>query len=176
MFPSLQKCQPLAVRIVLLALSLLFFANTVYAIECFEERNAASWLYSQGVKDTIDNINSKSPKGAMLRSLAIPGWGQWYNEQKFKALLVFATEAGITVNSILQNQYVQQSKSDLERDYYINNRNLSNLVLIVSVLVSMLDAYVDAHLYKFDESPDISFFENSYINQTMWIASFDFSF
>jgi len=176
MLPSLQKYQPVIVKKVFLAIILLFLANTVYGIDCFEKRNAAPWLLSQALKDTIDNTNSKSPKGAMLRSLAVPGWGQWYNEQKLKALLVFATEAGITVNSILQNQYVQQSKSDLERDYYINNRNLSNLVLIVSVLVSMLDAYVDAHLYKFDESPDISYFQNSYTNQTIWIASYNFSF
>ena len=30
-----------------------------------------------------------------MRSLAVPGWGQWYNEKKLKAAVVFAAELGI---------------------------------------------------------------------------------
>jgi len=99
----------------------------------------------------------KSPTGAMVRSLIIPGWGQWYNQKKFKAILIFGTETGILINSIYLNQLTQKSTTDWEREYYLNNRNLSNWYLVGVILFSLADAFVDAHLSDFDESPDLSF-------------------
>ncbi|UCE04936.1 MAG: hypothetical protein JSW07_15105 [bacterium] len=107
--------------------------------------------------DTI-KVSAKSPTGAMIRSLIIPGWGQLYNKKIFKAILVFGVEAGLIANSIYLNQKYKKSKTDLEREFYINNRNLSNWWLVGVILFSMADAFVDAHLSDFDESPDLSFF------------------
>lgn len=98
---------------------------------------------------------TKNPTGAMLRSIAFPGWGQWYNGKRFKAVLVFGAEAGIIANTIYHNQKVQSSKSDLEREFYLENRRLSNWWLAGVILLSMIDAYVDAHLYNFDESTEL---------------------
>lgn len=98
----------------------------------------------------------KSPKGAMIRSVLIPGWGQWYNNKKLKALVVFGAETGVLINSIYLNQLKQKSTTDWEREYYINNRNLSNWWLVGIVLFSIADSFVDAHLSDFDESPDLS--------------------
>ena len=109
--------------------------------------------------DSVVVKKTKSPTGAMIRSMIFPGLGQWYNEKKLKALLVLGVESGIVINSIVQNQWVQESVTDLEREYYINNRNLSNWTLVVAILVSMLDAYVDAHLFDFDESTDLSAYQ-----------------
>ena len=114
---------------------------------------------TQVENDSVVVQITKSPTGAMIRSLIIPGLGQWYNEKKLKALLVLGVESGIVINSIVQNQWVQESVTQLERDYYINNRNLSNWALVVAILVSMLDAYVDAHLFDFDESTDLSAYQ-----------------
>jgi hypothetical protein len=97
----------------------------------------------------------KNPTGAMLRSIAFPGWGQWYNGKRFKAVIVFGAEVGVIANTIYQNQKVQKSKSELERQFYLENRRLSNWWLAGAILLSMIDAYVDAHLYGFDESPDL---------------------
>ncbi len=97
-----------------------------------------------------------SPRGAMLRSLFIPGWGQWYNGKRLKALVFFCGEWGLLANSIYLNQKYQASTTDYEREFYIENRNLSTWWLVGSVLYAMLDAYVDAHLATFDESPDLS--------------------
>ena len=96
-----------------------------------------------------------SPTGAMLRSAALPGWGQWYNRKPWKALLVLGAEGGIIANTIYQNQKVQKSQTEAEREFYLDNRRLSNWWLAGAILVSMLDAYVDAQLYDFDESPDL---------------------
>ena len=99
---------------------------------------------------------AKSPTGAMLRSLFVPGWGQLYNGKWFKAILVCGVEVGLITNAVYQNQMAVQSVSKLEREWYQDNRNLSVWWLLATVLLSMADAYVDAHLYNFDESPDLS--------------------
>lgn len=118
------------------------------------EETAASDTLKTVAADSLTR-KTKNPTGAMLRSIIFPGWGQWYNEKRFKAVLVFGVEVGIVANTIRQNQKVQASKSDLEREFYLENRRLSNWWLAGVILLSMIDAYVDAHLYEFDESPDL---------------------
>lgn len=105
--------------------------------------------------DTV-KISVKSPTGAMIRSLIFPGWGQLYNRKYFKAILAFGAEIGLAANSIYLNQKYKASETELEREFYINNRNLSNWYLVGVILLSMADAFVDAHLSDFDESPDLS--------------------
>ncbi len=105
--------------------------------------------------DTLKTA-AKSPTGAMIRSLLIPGWGQFYNKKYFKAVLVFGAEVGLLANSIYLNQQYKASRTIAEREFYINNRNLSNWWLVGTILFSMADAFVDAHLSNFDESPDLS--------------------
>jgi len=117
---------------------------------------------------------AKNPTGAMLRSIIFPGWGQWYNGKHFKAVLVFGAEAGIIANTIRQNQKVQASKSDLEREFYLENRRLSNWWLAGAILLSTIDAYVDAHLYHFDESPNLgaglpAVRENERAQEVFWL-------
>ena len=106
--------------------------------------------------DTV-KTSVKSPTGAMIRSIIFPGWGQLYNKKYFKAVLAFGAEVGLLANSIYLNQKYVASKNELDREFYVNNRNLSNWYLLGVILFSMADAFVDAHLSDFDESPDLSF-------------------
>jgi len=101
-------------------------------------------------------VAKRSPTAAMVRSLLVPGWGQWYNGKKWKAALVFGAELGLAANAALQNQYLQRTRDPLAREYYLSNRNTSNWILALVVVLSMLDAYVDAHFADFDESPDLA--------------------
>ena len=105
--------------------------------------------------DTVKTI-VKSPTGAMIRSIIFPGWGQLYNKKYFKAVLAFGAEVGLLANSIYLNQKYVASKTELDREFYVNNRNLSNWYLLGVILFSMADAFVDAHLSDFDESPDLA--------------------
>ena len=107
------------------------------------------------LKDSASQI-FKSPNGAMMRSMVFPGWGQWYNNKKFKALIAFCAETGLLVNAISLNQQLVKSSDFYEREFYINNRNVSVWWLVGVTLFSMADAFVDAHLASFDESPDLS--------------------
>lgn len=50
----------------------------------------------------LDTVRLPSPRGALLRSLAIPGWGQIYNRQPIKVPFIVAglgTLVGVTVHS-----------------------------------------------------------------------------
>jgi len=105
---------------------------------------------------TADSSKTKSPRGAMLRSIFVPGWGQFYNGKWFKGVLIAGTEIGLVANAIIQNQYAVHSTTLLEKEFYVNNRNLSFWWLAGAILYSAVDAYVDAQLYHFDESPDLS--------------------
>jgi hypothetical protein len=122
-----------------------------------EERDRSAARKDRSVAAKTDSV--KSPQGAMLRSLIFPGWGQWYNHHRLKAVVVFGAEVGLLANSIYLNQKCQSSQTTLEREFYINNRNLSNWWLLGVILFSMADAFVDAHLYRFDEGPELSFWQ-----------------
>lgn len=98
----------------------------------------------------------KNPTGAMLRSLALPGWGQWYNGKRFKAVVVAGVEVGLVVDAIVQNQLAAASEDFYSREFYRNNRSLAIWWLGAAILYSMADAYVDAHLFDFDDSLDLT--------------------
>jgi hypothetical protein len=101
------------------------------------------------------NLRKKNPTGAMLRSLIFPGWGQFYNGKYLKAALAFAVETSLVATAVYWNQQAVKATED-ERLFYQHNRNTANWWLAATILISMFDAYVDAHLSDFDESPDLS--------------------
>jgi hypothetical protein len=110
---------------------------------------------------SASQVTVKSPKGAMLRSLIVPGWGQLYNGKWFKALVAAGAEIGLVSNAVIQNQYAVRSSTQLEREFYQDNRRLSLWWLGAVLLYSVADAYVDAQLYQFDESPGLSLYQHN---------------
>jgi hypothetical protein len=119
----------------------------------------------------------KSPIGAALRSLALPGWGQLYVESYWKAPVFFAGAVTCTYLIFYFNR-----KADLElekiyaldqtsptysytlksiklwRGYYIDNRDMSAFYLLGVYALSAMDAYVGAHLFDFSVESDVSMF------------------
>ncbi len=117
------------------------------------------WRVAQAQVDTTavrDTTRLPDPRGAMLRSILFPGWGQWYNGKKLKAGLVFAVETGLVANAVYQNSLASRATDERERFVYIDRRNQSLWWLAGAVLLSSLDAYVDAQLAGFDVGPDLS--------------------
>ena len=102
-----------------------------------------------------------SPKGAMIRSLIFPGWGQWYNGKTWKAALVCATELGIIGASFYWDNKAKNTQNELFRLQYQDNRRAAFWFLGLAILISMGDAYVDAHLAGFDVSPDLALNSNN---------------
>lgn len=138
----------------LFCLGLVWFFGTGNEIVAFQLSTPVSDAPAQIRSDTIA---TKSPTGAMLRSLALPGWGQFYNGKWFKGVLAIGVETGLVINAIYLDAQLDKSTHPLDQEFYRNNRNLSFWWLGATILLSMMDAYVDAHLYHFDESTDLSF-------------------
>ena len=92
----------------------------------------------------------------MLRSAIIPGWGQWYNGKKLKAVLVLGAELALAGNAIYFNQMAVRTNDDYEKEYYRENRRLYLWWLAAAHLLNVMDAVVDAHLWGFDTGPDLS--------------------
>jgi hypothetical protein len=105
----------------------------------------------------------RSPMGALLRSVAIPGWGQLYNRKYIKAVLVAGVETFFLVKAVewwskTEDQFDLAHSSPpeiqaFEFNRYLNYRQNRNDYLWaagITVFISMFDAYVDAHLAGFD--------------------------
>jgi hypothetical protein len=130
-------------------------------------------IYSQ-IDSSITNqslsdsgfVMQKSPTGAMLRSMILPGWGQAYNESYWKIPVIWGLSAWFIYVWIEQNdnyKYYRDlySQSLLEsssgtssyktyRDLYRDDRDLFAIYLGLTYFLNFIDAYVDAHLFDFD--------------------------
>ena len=77
----------------------------------------------------------------MLRSLALPGWGQFHNGRVIKGGMIAAAEVGSAVAFFVRRHQVGENLED-----GTTRRNLYLFTTIGIVFYSMVDAYVDAHL------------------------------
>lgn len=106
----------------------------------------------------------RSPRGAMLRSLIIPGWGQYYNQQKTKAVILAGLQLGCAAGIVIADHrayqnYDRANEAETEtikqhyREQYDDNLEWKSFFkwwLILLTLYSVGDAYVEAHLSGFD--------------------------
>ncbi len=111
--------------------------------------------------------STASPVSTLLRSLACPGWGQLENGQELKAVAVFGAEVGLLASGFVELRRAERSLEAQDRaadrgdaaeaaeEYqrYLDRRDrgISRFWWAgFAVLLSMLDAYTDAHLRDFD--------------------------
>lgn len=158
-------------------------------------------LRAQTAPSPPDSLQSdaRSPRGALIRSALVPGWGQIYNGQPLKAPIIVGAIGGlvyavVTLNGqyrlyreAYQYKYFQErvdsgaltenprmdyqasydeiaasvgavSSGPLRshRDVLRRNRDLSILGVGVVWALSVLDAYVSAHLLDFDVGEDLA--------------------
>jgi len=100
-----------------------------------------------------------SPGGAALRSLAFPGWGQSYNRRPLKSVIVGAVEEGLIFGIVREHQLFRDARrfnDDSAASIYKDQRNRLVWMLAGWLIYSSVDAYVDAHLYDFDVSDQLS--------------------
>ncbi len=120
-----------------------------------------------------------SPTKAAIFSAVVPGLGQAYNRKYWKIPIVYAG-LGVSVyflqDNIRQiNHFKQQYRNAIDDDPNTHNtsgyntttlqdlitqhrkwRDYSYLGLIAVYVLNIVDASVDAHLFYFDVSPDLS--------------------
>jgi hypothetical protein len=98
----------------------------------------------------------------------VPGWGQLYNEQYLKGGLVFLMEGALVGAAVVEHRRSQddlRESKDLSRSEElraaawrrysrrVDKRNTYLWYLAGVHFLNMVDAYVDAHLYRFEEGP-----------------------
>ena len=122
----------------------------------------------------------QSPRKAAILSSTLPGLGQIYNKKYWKIPIIYAgllTSAYyINDNNVQYKLYKdaylkrldnnpdndnfvgEYSSSDLLilKDFYRRNREVSILCFVGTYIINILDASVDAHLFDYDISEDIS--------------------
>jgi hypothetical protein len=143
---------------------------------------AISPLSAQENADSTEAKNRKSPTGALLRSLALPGWGQLYNQKYLKAgiigigesLLIYQTVYYYGRTNTYRDLYQNETDTELRQQYfnqfdsYRDLRNQHIWFLAITVFYSMFDAYVDAHLAGFDIDLTPTLDEQTH-NTTLWL-------
>jgi hypothetical protein len=111
----------------------------------------------------------KSPWGAVARSAVLPGWGQVYTEHYIKAVLFFSINAYF----VYQIYHYEMLWRDEKNEAYRSKRNQFTWYFAAAYLLTMVDAYVDAYLYKFDDAMEIA--HQFHFEEGIWISRLEFT-
>ena len=152
----------------------LFTTLSIYAQDTLTTENRSVIIKDSSQQQTSDAGLTKSPMGAVWRSLVFPGWGQLYVESYWK-IPIFVGGVGVSIYFIVwnnqkfkyyQSQYDEMKVSDpdntyeLERlksqkEYYRDNRDRSYFFLGITYILAAVDAYVGANLFDFDVNDNL---------------------
>ncbi len=107
----------------------------------------------------------RSPSMTMLKSVAFPGWGQYANKKYLKSGIIFAIESYFIYKAIDFGMKAKDSRaywkslpdslvSEKAAAFRLytddrDNRNSNIWYTVIVTFLSMIDAYVDAHLQDF---------------------------
>ena len=89
--------------------------------------------------------NTLTPRGALLRSAVLPGWGQTRNGHYTKAALFSTAAVGFLVASAVETRNLGEANKT-EHETVAGRRNTCLLLFFTTVTFAALDAYVDTHL------------------------------
>lgn len=103
-----------------------------------------------------DSLQTQVPRKALIRSLVLPGWGQYANGRPFKALGFGAAAAVLAGRVVAQERALSRADRrgapDAELEDLAAGRNTRVLLLLANATLAGIDAYVDAQLAGFDLS------------------------
>jgi hypothetical protein len=154
------------------------FAAMIHLLNIIDAYDAAYRQNARGWDGTMFGDKPiKSPWGATVRYLILPGWGQWYNESYIKSFLYTGLvsfvgykvyqnnqdykEASRKIRELQRLAEDQQDASLLgklksDKTNYKDNRSRYSWYFGLAYLIMLTDAHVDAYLYKFDETIKIA--------------------
>lgn len=134
-------------------------------------------------KSALDSLRppKHSAKKAALYSALLPGLGQIYNKKWWKVPIIYAAFGGVGYAIAFNQKYYSDFKQaliyrldqkpetvdpyeskytaanlDELQSFYRKNRDLSIIICAGVYALNILDATVDAHLFDFDVSNDLS--------------------
>jgi hypothetical protein len=95
-----------------------------------------------------------SPTGTLLKSVAFPGWGQWANGKKQKAVVYFGIESYFITKALIWRHRARTADSFTEFSHAQDRRNYFYWLTGITVFVSMFDAYADRYLLTLERTRD----------------------
>ncbi len=140
---------------ILLLISFIFLIPSSVMAQHFEKLK-----FKRSLETEVAPIKSKSPKGAMIRSAIIPGWGQVYNKKYIKALVYLGGELYFASKYISLDDKLKKLVDEGENESKIEDkeheRNGWLWLLGGGYLLALGDAFVDAHLYGLYDDTKLS--------------------
>ncbi len=141
--------------------------KTISTVNSDSRDNADNTIDSnEKTTETMPHSMSKSPTGAIWRSLVVPGWGQLYTGDYWKAPLFFGASATLVYIILWNNSKFLDSQREIDnwtenssttqfslkqkREFYRDQRDISALYLTGVYVLAAVDAYVNAHLFDFN--------------------------
>lgn len=148
-------------------------------------QNVSPTEESEQIDQTMVKIHS--PHKATIYSALIPGLGQIYNKKYWKLPIIYGL-TGVFIYAFdfnndnynkYKNAYADITSGKIEtfqgfteyqvsylKDAYRRNRDLNVIVLAGIYLLNIVDATVDAHLFNYDISEDLSLNVQPAVNKT----------
>lgn len=144
------------------------------SLNCYSQNDSLIKKKPDTLRQVIpEKEMAKSPTGALLRSVVLPGWGQYYVESYWKAP-IFVAGWGTLIFFIYDNnskfksaetEYANYTGTDAseknflyrKREYFRDYRDLNILYLTGVYLISAIDAYVGANLFEFNVDDNLTF-------------------
>ncbi|MCL6465231.1 MAG: hypothetical protein K6T77_00575 [candidate division WOR-3 bacterium] len=104
-------------------------------------------------------VLNKSPGRAVLYSLLLPGGGQIYTRNYWKAAIIAPAEVALGYLSYSEHMKAREGWARQDTVAYLQHRDRRNTFLWWTgavVVFSMADAYVSAQMFGFDEEMRLS--------------------
>ena len=161
--------------------SILLTCFTFLASLAFSQMEAEKEIPFKTPADTVSVVKRHSPKKAALLSAVLPGAGQAYNKKYWKIPIVYAGLGGLGTwvgfNAVNLRGFTKAYKLELDddpltlgsykgftgatqlnvkRDDAKRNLDLSIILLSVYYTLNIVDAAVDAHLFDYSITDDLS--------------------
>ena len=134
---------------------------------------------SSTIIPSVRQSGRKSPGGALLRSLALPGWGQFYTGHRIRGTITAVAETAFLTAMVVKfrdRADLRDRLSALENgsgpEWPVDdplrvqlNRQIKDAQQsggdylaygVTALLLGMIDSYVSAHLYNFDRHFSLS--------------------
>jgi TM2 domain-containing membrane protein YozV len=114
----------------------------------------AFFPYGAAARERTYNFDEPTPANAMMRSMILPGWGQFYNGQPLKGLLFAGVEIAAVGGAFVMyskanttySDYETKRTDDLYTDYS-KQIDTTNLFIYLAAAIwagNILDAYLSA--------------------------------
>jgi hypothetical protein len=117
-------------------------------------------MFMDDEKNEPVSDSAKSVTTAIVLSFLVPGAGQIYYEDYWKAPLFFGGAAMLAWWAWKNNEMFNElnAEDDPNKEIYRNNRDQSLFFLAGVYILAAVDAYVGVHLYNFNVNENLSLY------------------